>query len=157
MQSPLHNVWYKVRHPINGHWQHESSPLLRIYLSSLGKCWSMVAATDAQHILCTVKELRETVEFTVIEVNGWLVDAIQRGLAGVGSSQQGVQHGPASHPVPSSSDMQDLAVPFHYICESHRQAGIQKRIVRTQTCLLPQQPAIMTKTTKYITSILSLL
>lgn len=48
-----------------------------MYLSSLGKCWPMVAATNAQHILCTVKELGETIELAVVEVNGRLVDAIQ--------------------------------------------------------------------------------
>lgn len=37
----------------------------------------MVAATDAQHILCTVKKLRETIELAVVEVNWRLVDAVQ--------------------------------------------------------------------------------
>ena len=148
IQSRLHSIWYKVRHPINGCCQHELFLWLIMYLSSLGKCWPMVAATNAQHILCTVKELGETIELAVVEVNGRLVDAIQWGLAGVGASQQGGQHGPTSRPVPSSSDMQDLTVPFHHLCESHRQAGIQKRIVRTQTCLVAQQPVTVTKTNK---------
>lgn len=116
------------------------------YLSSLGKCWPVVAATDAQHILCAVKKLREAIELAVVEVNWRLVNAIQRGLAGVGAGQQGAQHRPTSGPVPLSSDMQDLAVPLHHICQSHRQTGVQKWIVRTQACLLAQQSVTMTKT-----------
>lgn len=148
MQSPLHSTWHRVRHSINGCCQHKPCLSLIIYLSSLGKCWPMIAATNAQHILCTVKKLREAVELAVVEVNWRLIDAIEWGLAGVGASQQGAQHCPTRHPVSSSSDMQDLAVPLHHICESHRQAGIQKWIVRTQTCLLTQQSATMTKTNK---------
>lgn len=106
----------------------------------------MVAATDAQHILCTVKKLGETVELAVVEVDWRLVDAIQRGLAGVGAGKQGAQPCPTSRPVSLSSDMQDLVVPLHHIGESHRQARIQKRTVSTQTCLLAQQPITMPRT-----------
>lgn len=156
MQSSLHSTWSKIRLPINSHWWHESSLFLINYLSSLGKCWPVVAATDAQHILRAVKELRETVELAVVEVNRWLVDAIQGGLAGVRASQQGAQHCPTSGPVSFSSDMQHLAVPLHHIGESHGQARIQKWTVRTQTCLLAQQPIAVTRT-KHITTVLSLL
>lgn len=122
--------------------------LIIIYLSSPGKCWPVIAATNAQHILRTVKKLRETIELAVVEVNWRLVDAIQWSLAGVRASQQRAQHCPTSGPVSFSSDMQDMAVPLHHICEPHRQARIQKRIVRTQTCLLAQQPVAVTKTNK---------
>lgn len=155
MQSSLHSTQSKIKHPINSHWWPQSSSLLLItYLRSLGKCWPMVAATDAQHILRTVKKLRETVELAVVEVNWWLVDAIQGGLAGVRASQQGAQHCPTSRPVSFSSHMQDLAVPLHHICESHGQARIQKWTVRTQTCLLAQQPIAVTRT-KHITTVLN--
>lgn len=145
-QSPSHSAWRKVRHPINSHCWHEPSLSLTIHVSSLGKCWPVVAATNAQHILRTVKKLRETVELAVVEVNWRLVDAIQRGLAGVGASQQGAQHCPTGRPVSFAPDVQDLAVPLHHVCEAHGQARIQKWIVGTQTCLLAQQPITGTKT-----------
>lgn len=100
----------------------------------------MVAATNAQHILCTVKKLGEAIELAVVEVNWRLVDAIQRGLAGVGASQQRAQHCHSGRPVSFAPDMQDLAVSLHHVCEAHGQARVQERIVRTQTCLLAQQP-----------------
>lgn len=37
----------------------------------------MVAATNTQHILCTIKKLREAVELAVVEVNRRLIDAIE--------------------------------------------------------------------------------
>lgn len=116
------------------------------YLSSLGKCWPMVVATDAQHILGTVEELREAIELAVVEVDWGLVNAVQGGLAGVGAGQQGAQHRPTSGPVSLSPEVKDLAVSLHHIREAHRQAGVQEGIVRTQACLLAQQSVTMTKT-----------
>lgn len=116
------------------------------YLSSLGKCWPVVAATNAQHVLGAVEELREAIELAVVEVDWGLVNAIQGGLAGVGAGQQGAQHRPTSSPVSLSSDVKDLAVPLHHICEAHRQAGVQEGIVGTQACLLAQKSVTMTKT-----------
>lgn len=139
-------AWHKGRHAVNVSCQYELSRFLMSYLSSLGKCWPMVSATDAQHILSTVEEFREAVELTVVEVDWRLVNAIQRGLARVGAGQQGAQHCPTSGPVSLSSEVKDLAVPLHHICESHRQAGVQKGIVRTQACLLAQQSVTTTKT-----------
>lgn len=49
--------------------QHESPRFLVSYLSSLGKCRSMVAASDAQYILCAVEKLREAIELAVVEVD----------------------------------------------------------------------------------------
>lgn len=116
------------------------------YLSSLGKRWPVVAAADAQHVLSTIEEFREAIELAVVEVDWGLVNAVQGGLAGVGAGQQGTQHRPTSGPVSLSSDVKDLAVPLHHICEAHGQAGVQEGIVRTQACLLAQQSVTMTKT-----------
>lgn len=76
--------------------------------------------------LCTVKNSNgETIELAVVEVNGRLVRcrSVRPGWCW---SEPAAGSAWLSHPVPSSSDMQDLTVPFHHICESHEWAGIQK-------------------------------
>lgn len=43
-----------------------------MYLSCFGVLFAVILSAQPQHVLCTVEELRETVELAVAEVDGSL-------------------------------------------------------------------------------------
>lgn len=90
-------------------------PVFDSHLCSTGVLCGVVVAPHAQHILGAVVELREAVELAVVEVDGWLVDAIEGGVRLIGAVQKRLQEQAARVKVSGSADVDPLARRTHFV------------------------------------------
>lgn len=63
-----------------------------IYLCCLGVFGGIIIPTHAQHILCTVVELREAIKLAVVVAYHWLIDAAEGGLGVVGAVEERLEN-----------------------------------------------------------------
>lgn len=85
------------------------------HLCSSGVLCGIVVTTHAKHILSAIIELREAVELAVLEVDGWLVDAIEGGVGLVGAVQEWLQEQAARIEVSSSAYVDPLAHRTYFV------------------------------------------
>jgi hypothetical protein len=107
----------------------EAGPAARMvsahYLGSLSESSSIVVSPHSQDILGAVVELREAVEFTVLEVDWRLVDAIEGSLGLIGFVHERLQGLSTQVKVSCPLKVQGLPVLLDLIFNVQRQAGIQ--------------------------------
>lgn len=65
---------------------------LCIHLGCLGVFGGTVVSTHAQHVLCTVVELREAIKLAVVVVDHWLIDATDGGLGVIGAVEERLEN-----------------------------------------------------------------
>lgn len=81
-------------------------------LCSAGVLGSVVGATNAQHILCAVVELREAIEVTPVVVDGRLVHPTEGGLGVTGVVEEGLENLPTLVKVSGASHMKPRRTNF---------------------------------------------
>lgn len=113
---------------------------MSVHLSSVGIFGGVVVSSHAQHIFGTVVELREAVELAVGEVDGWLVDSVQRGVGVVGAVEERLEQQTAAIEVSSATQVHPLLLRTHIILEVGWQAGVEDGRVCTLSLMLTQQP-----------------
>lgn len=113
---------------------------MSVHLSSVGIFGGVVVSSHAQHIFSTVVELREAVELAVGEVDGWLVDSVQRGVGVVGAVEERLEQQTAAVEVSSASQVNSLVLRTHLVLEVSWQTGVKNGRVCALSLMLNQQP-----------------
>ncbi len=113
---------------------------MSVHLSSFGIFGGVVVSSDAQHIFSTVVELREAVELAVGEVDGRLVDSVQRCVGVVGAVEERLEQQTAAVEVSSASQVNSLVLRTHLILAVSWQTGVEDGRVCALSLMLTQQP-----------------
>lgn len=119
-----------------------------VILGSFSKFSSIVVSPHSQDILGTVVEFREPIEFTVLEVDGGLVDSIEGSLCLIGFVHKRLEGLPTQVEVSCPPKVQSLPILLDLILNVKRQAGVQERSIRSQASLLTQEPIFLNRAGK---------
>lgn len=110
------------------------------YLGSFSKSSSIIISPHSQDVLGAIVELREAVEFTVLEVDWRLVDTIEGSLCLIGFVHERLEGLSTQVKVSCPPKVQGLPILLDLIFNVQRQAGVQEWSIRSQTSLFTQEP-----------------
>lgn len=98
-----------------------------IYLGCLGVFGGIIIPTHAQHVFCTVIELREAIKLAVVVGYCWLIDTAEGGLGVVGAVEERLKNESALVKVSRSSQVEPLLGRSNLILQVRGETGVWER------------------------------